>query len=65
LPGIWQKSKMRQPYNWLYFNIVKNIEITTLYAIASSVIVSNEGVFYKFMMQLKINRLWTNIEVMN
>ena len=56
---------MRQPYNWLYFNIVKNIEITTLYAIASSVIVSNEGVFYKFMMQLKINRLWTNIEVMN
>ena len=28
---------------------------------AISVIVSNEGVFYKFIMQLKINRLWTNL----
>jgi hypothetical protein len=27
------------------------------------VIVSNEGVFYKFIMQIKINRAWSSIEV--
>ena len=31
----------------------------------SSVIVSNEGVFYKFIMQIKINREWSSIEVLN
>jgi hypothetical protein len=31
----------------------------------SSVIVSNERVFYKFIMQIKVNRLWTAIEVVN
>jgi hypothetical protein len=32
---------------------------------ASSVIVSNEGVLYKFIMQLKIKRLWSTVEVIN
>jgi hypothetical protein len=31
----------------------------------TSVIVSNEGVFYKFKMQIKNNRLWTTVEVIN
>jgi dipeptidase E len=30
----------------------------------ASVIMSNEGVFYKFVMRIKVNRLWTNIEVL-
>ena len=30
----------------------------------SSVIVSNEGVFYKFIMQIKINTEWNCIEVL-
>jgi hypothetical protein len=32
---------------------------------ATSVIVSNEGGFYKFIMQIKINREWSSIEVLN
>jgi len=48
-----------------FFDRKNELEIFLPPTRASSVIVSNEGVFYKFIMQIKINRLWTTIEVMN
>jgi hypothetical protein len=43
---------------------VKNKRIRSL-QIDNSVIVSNEGVFYKFIMQIKIDRFWTTTEILN
>jgi hypothetical protein len=48
-----------------FFNRNNELEIILPPTRASSEMVSNEGVFYKFIMQIKINRLWSNIEVLN
>jgi len=68
------KSNILYPTGLLYFENQRNIlRIMLLFRYIfdlpphskSSVIMSKEGVFYKFIMQIKIERGWSSIEVLN